>query len=69
MIYRNCIVDTEDGPVYVDVVDDDDIAANQELSALTQEMEEPSTELNPVDKIISFNSSYHSFLDYFENQE
>lgn len=47
------------------IVEDDEIAANDELVALTNEMEEPHMAFEiPVDKMLTFNNVHHRFLDY-----
>ena len=52
------------------IVEDDEIAANDEMVALTNEMEEPHMALEiPVDRMLMFNSVHHRFLDYFATKE
>lgn len=48
------------------IVEEDEIAANEEMVALTNEMEEPHmTFETPVDAQLAFNNVYHRFADYF----
>jgi len=52
------------------IVEDDEIAANDEMVALTNEMEEPHMAFEtPVDVQLAFNNVYHRFLDYYSTKE
>lgn len=52
------------------IVKDDEIAANEEMVALTNEMEEPHMAFEtPVDRMLTFDSVHHRFLDYFSTKE
>ena len=52
------------------IVEEDEIAANEEMVALTNEMEEPHMAFEtPVDVQLAFNNVYHRFADYFTTEE
>ena len=52
------------------IVEEDEIAANEEMVALTNEMEEPHMAFEtPIDAQLAFNNVYHRFVDYFTTKE
>lgn len=52
------------------IVEEDEIAANEEMIGLTNEMEEPHMAFEtPVDAQFAFNNVYHRFSDYFTTNE
>ena len=52
------------------IVEEDEIAANEEMVALTNEMEEPHMAFEtPVDAQLAFNNVYHRFADYFTTKK
>ena len=54
-----------DDVLEVVIVEDDELAANPELEAIVNEMEEPHVAYStPVDTLLHFNNVYWRFLDY-----
>jgi len=54
-----------DDVLEVIIVEDDEIAANPELEAITNEMEEPHVAYSTcVDTMLKFDNAYWRFLDY-----